>query len=525
MRSVMKHNFSQVPKADIQRSQFDRSHGLKTTFNGDYLIPVFVDEALPGDTFNVRMTAFARLATPLKPYMDNARLQSFFFAVPKRLVWDNFKKQMGERKDPNSSVDYLTPILDTIEGGLDEQSLGDYFGIPTKIDIGPDALEVTSLVFRADSLIFNEWFRDQNIQQSLVIPTDDGPDDIGLYNLKRINKQHDYFTSSLPWPQKGDDVLLPLGERADIALDPDSNLNWGVIQSATNTPSAIGDVSTTAGGVLYNNNQGYGLQLDPNGTLYADLQNATAASINDIREAFAIQKLYERDARGGTRYTELVRSHFQVVSPDARQQRPEYLGGGITNINVHPIANTTGTTENPQGNLAAFATAAVQGHGFVKSFTEHTIVLGYVAVRADLTYQQGLNKMWSRRTKLDYYWPALSHIGEQAVLRKEIFANGIPADDEVVFGYQERYAEYRYKPSLITGKMRSNATASLDLWHLSQDFATAPLLSTEFIESDTPWERVVAVTDEPEFIMDAYFDFKAARPMPVYGTPGLIDHF
>ena len=499
-RSVMKHQFSEVPTVDIPRSSFNRSHGVKTTFDAGYLVPILVDEVLPGDTINCRASGLVRMNTPIYPIMDNIYMDTFFFAVPLRLVWDNFVKMMGEQDNPSDSTDYVTPKQVSPSLGYQSQSLQDYMGLPTL----QQNMEHSALFLRAYNLIWNQWFRDQNLQDSVVVDKDDGPDNVTDYTLLKRGKRHDYFTSCLPWPQKGTAVDLPIGQTAPIFA-----------------PTSTDQLKTDSGSALprFDNLQG------TDEPILADLSNATAATINQLRQAFQVQAMYEKDARAGTRYTEVIHSHFGVTSPDARLQRPEFLGGGTSYMNVTPVSYTANTGPgDATGDLGAYAMTDFTGHGFNKSFTEHSIIIGLVNVRADLTYQQGLNRMWSRDDRLDYYWPSLSVIGEQAVLNKEIEVALTGNDD--VFGYQERYAEYRYKPSQITGKFRSNTIAgSLDSWHLSQDFASVPVLNSSFIEDNPPMDRVVRVISEPDFWGDFHFNYICARPMPLYGVPATMGRF
>ncbi len=524
-------NFAKVATANIQRSAFNRSFGYKTTFDSGYLIPFFCQEVLPGDTHTVKPLIFARLSTPIVPFMDNLYLDTFFFFVPNRLVWEHWKEFCGEQKNPGDSIDYIIPMLTAPSGGYDVGSVYDYFALPT----GVGNFKHSALPFRAMNLIYNEWFRDENLQDSLPVNLTDSTAD-ETYSLFRRGKRHDYFTSCLPWPQKGPGVELPLTGNAPICFDGPPNpgtlsvpeIQW--IGTPSGSPSGYHyslEHDMNGSYVTISQDQG---SWPPSGTtarnLVADLSSVSSATINSLRQAFQIQRLLERDARGGTRYIELILSHFGVKSSDARLQRPEYLGGGSSPIIVNPVMQTsaTGQDSTPQGNLSAFAYVNHKKGGFSKSFEEHGYIIGFMSVRADLNYQQGLQRFWSRSTRYDFYWPVLAHLGEQAVLNKEIYCQGTE-EDEKVFGYQERWAEYRYEPNKITGKMRSTYAQSLDIWHLAQKFDSLPVLNDEFIQDNPPVKRVLAVQDEPEFIADVWFNYSCVRPMPVRSTPGLVDHF
>lgn len=523
----------------MRRTKFDRSHVYKTTFNAGKLIPVFVDEVLPGDTTRMSVNYFARLATPIKPIMDNIYLDWFFFFVPNRLVWEHWQNFCFEQEDPDDSTDYVIPTV-TATGNSDNAyvgSLWDYFGLP--VNTSGNLSGISALPFRGVYLIYNEWFRDENLQKSVKIQKGDtnevldsaraaeqpswvftsGTDIVPGLACPPRGKRHDYFTSALPWTQKGPGVNISLTGNAPIMATTDT-------QPSPHAPGIYvardGASSTRFAAMIWDS----AASDVGSGSAYADLSDVSAITINGLRTAFQMQKFYERLARGGSRYTEVLRSFFGVVSPDARLQRPEFLGSFTKMVMVNPIAQTSATDNtSPQGNLSAYGVTASKFHGFTKSFVEHGYIIGFVCARADLTYQQGINKMWLRSTVYDFYWPTFAHLGEQAIELRELYAQGT-ADDTKVFGYQERYAEYRYKPSQITGKFRSSVTGgNLDVWHLSQFFINAPALNEEFITENPPIKRIIAVQDEPEFLLDIGFKYTTVRPMPMFGTPGLVDHF
>lgn len=555
---VRGHRFSDAPAMYMKRTKFDRSHVYKTTFNSGKLIPVFVDEILPGDTTRMSVNYFARLATPIKPIMDNIYLDWFFFFVPNRLVWEHWQNFCFEQEDPDDSTDYVIPTVSATGNSENAYigSLWDYFGLP--VNTAGNLSGISALPFRAVYLIWNEWFRDENLQKSVKIQKGDANEVLnsarsaeqpswvftsgtsifpGLACPPR-GKRHDYFTSALPWTQKGPGVSIGLAGTA--AVDSTIPIDWpmevkpnGGSYSTVNRYQLEDFSYATRTGALWTRNSndndwsGTNLKLPDFSTgLTVDLDSSSIFTINSLRTAFQMQKFYERLARGGSRYTEVLRSFFGVVSPDARLQRPEFLGSFTKMVNVNPIAQTSATDDtSPQGNLSAYGVTAAKFHGFTKSFVEHGYILGFVCARADLTYQQGINKMWLRSTVYDFYWPTFAHLGEQAIELREIYAQGSEADT-TVFGYQERYAEYRYKPSQITGKFRSSVTGgTLDKWHLSQFFSSAPTLNEEFIVENPPIERIIAVPSEPEFLLDIGFRYTTVRPMPMFGTPGLVDHF
>jgi len=557
MKSSQNFNFSRIEAPNVQRSVFDRSSSLKTTFDSAFLVPMFIDEILPGDTVRMQATFFARLQTLRYPIMDNVFLDTFWFFVPSRLLWNHWEEFNGaltDVEDTPTFTDYEIPRLAAGETWIDVGLVGDYFGLPIPDLDHEDGIQsiqsINALPFRAYRLIYNEWFRDENLQDKESWTNDDGPDslaDCGRHLLKR-GKRKDYFTSCLPWPQKGEAVTIPLGGTAPVIGD---GYAMGLYPGNGNGDLYLNFMNDTGqNGILSVKNAGGAVGGTPTGSfptgdsllglhhtaakshVIADLSEAGNITVNLLRESLAIQEMLERDARGGTRYVEMLKSQFGVTSPDFRLQRPEYLGGQSTRIDVRQVAQTSGSPASvsidyggtPQGNLSAY-TSVESGSGFNKSFTEHGFLIGLVNVRSDITYQNQIRKLWSRSTREDHYIPALAHLGEQAVLNKEIFYTGVEETDNAVFGYQERWAEYRYFPNMVTGLFRSANSVSLDVWHLASDFGTVPALNDEFIEDAPPLDRVITVTDQPQVIMDALFSMKHARPMPTFSTPGLMARF
>lgn len=518
------HQFSKIPEVRQARSSFDRSCTIKDTFQFDYLVPIFVDEVIPGDTTSLSMSTFARLATQLVPIMDNLMIDFFFFFVPNRLLWDNWEKMCGAQTNPGDSTSYVVPSLDAFAANAPAvDTIYDKMGLPTNVT-GAWTLQNT-LPLRAYNRIWNEWFRDENLQNAVIQNMDNGPDQIADYTLLKRGRRHDYFASCLPWPQKGTAVTLPLGTSAPV-LRVSNAPAWTSYVTATNTLNGAGALSANGSGQLAGAS-GL-LSLDPGtGGLIADLTNATAATINALRQAFQVQSILELDARGGTRYTEILQAHYSVTVPDFRLQRSEYLGGGQTKINSHPVAQTAPTSgTNAQGQLAAFSTSSTTGSiGFAHSFVEHGYILGLACARADVSYQQGLNRMWSKSTRFDFFWPKLQELGEQAVLNQEIYCAGAGGTDTAAFGYQERYAEYRFKPSEIHGQFRSTYSTPLDMWHMAEKFASVPALNATFIVQNTPIARAITVSTTATILFDGWFSYKCARPMLTYAVPMSLGKF
>lgn len=527
MSSIQKHSerFATTPNINIQRSTFDRSHGTKTTFDPDWIIPVMVDEILPGDTYNVSMHGFGRLLTPLVPFMDNLYIDFFAFFVPNRLVWDNWEEFITgwnqQTKTPSTRTIPLAKNAATGPG-----TLADHFGIPDA-DASHKTTEmgINALPFRGFNLIYNEWFRDQNLISPITVDTSDGPD-MTLYGLLKRMKRHDYFTSGLPWPQKGSDVRIPHATVAPV-LTNSEKINLTEYASFTNREIYLepttNNMRVSGASPAATTSAAFGTETG----LKTDLSSASG-TISELRTAYQIQIMLERDARGGSRYIEQLKSHFQVTVPDFRLQRPEFIAQGTWNVNTNPVTQTSESGSTPQGNLAAFSTVSGKMN-FVHSFQEHGYLFILASARADLNYQQGLNRMWSRQTRYDFYWPEFAHLSEQATLKKEIFMvpyNTIPNTNNEVLNYQERYAEYKYKPSVITGRFNSGYSPNLEQWHLAQEFAAVPAFNETFMASNTPISRVLAVVPNNDaFYCDFWFNMKCTRPMPIYSIPGLSDHF
>lgn len=549
MNLNVESHFSQLPKADIQRSRFDRSSSVKTTFNVGDVIPFYVDEVLPGDTFDIKTSKVVRMQSLVTPIMDNIYLDTYFFFVPNRLTWEHWQEFNGENTKSAwiPATEFQVPQITAPSGGWSIGTIADYMGIPT----GVANLSVNALPFRAYALIMDGWFRDENLSDPLNIPVNDVTQtgsngsnyisDVALGGMPfKAAKYHDYFTSCLPSPQKGPDVLLPLGSQAPVTTISSDEVKFpipnapGLMLANQSLASGVGDVAsmsfTPGSTVSFASNIAVGqpsVGMIPV-NLVTDLSQATAATINQLRLAFQVQKLYEKDARGGTRYIEILKSHFGVTSPDSRLQRPEYLGGNRIPININQVLQTSQTSDqSPQGNPVGQSLTTDTNRDFVKSFVEHGFVIGVMVARYDHTYQQGLERFWSRKDRFDYYWPVFANIGEQAVKNREIYAQGTDADDEV-FGYQEAWADYRYKPNRVSGEMRSSAPQSLDVWHLADDYDSQPYLSDEWIREDyATVDRVLAVSSNTsaQLFCDIYINNRTTRPMPVYSIPGLIDHF
>lgn len=541
--------FSYNPGTYAKRSRFDMSTGVKTSFNTGDLVPFYLEEVLPGDTFSIDTNILARMQTLIAPIMDDLYVDVFYFFVPNRLTWKHWKEFMGENTQSAwyPTTEYTVPqIAVAPQKSVTPKSVADYLGIPPiTVDSGQPGLSFNALPFRAYGLIWNEWFRDENLQEPVLVDTGDATRQFDPNNavdggkLLRVNKYHDYFTSALPSPQKGPDVTIPmLNSDVPVVARPE------IIPSdvrGTNTSlrfmkpdgSSLGGanygfaLSGSSGGYaegIYTSSQpGSTLGVLTPANLYGVLDTAPVATINTLRLAFATQKLYEKDARGGTRYREIIKSHFNTISPDARQQVPELLGYNRINVSISQVVQNSETAKTPQGHTAAFSLTADSDNSFTKSFTEHGFVMGLLCARYKHTYQQGMHRMWSRNTRFDYYWPVFANLGEQPIKNREIFAQGTAKDDEI-FGYQEAWAEYRYHPDTTSAEMRSSYAQSLDVWHLGDDYNALPSLSPTWISEDkSPVDRVLAVQSSvsDQFFADIYVKNIATRVMPMFSIPGM----
>lgn len=525
LQSAFQDHFANIPTMNRPRSTFKRVSRHKHTFDGGYLVPFYVDDVVPGDTFNLRCNVFARLATPIFPIMDTMYLETFWFYVPNRIVWTNFVKQHGERANPSDSVAYTTPEITCSGVTPAVGTLWDNFGLPMT---GVTYLDnISALPFRMYNKIWTDWFRDEDVDNSLTLNTGDGPDAYTDYALQRVRKFKDYFTTARTSPQKGTAVSIPLGTRAEVKGIGMVNRVYGgsstgVYESGSGNSTVTYDFYTDPA-VDTNVKLRGTAATGGNPDIYADLTNATAATLNQLREAITTQQMYELDMRGGYRYVEMVQSHYGVTVPDFRLQRPEFLAYNRTSVNIHPIPQQSATSGSTAlGDLAGFGTAS-GSNGFVKTFVEHGYVIGLVTVRADLSYQECVDRHWSRQTRLDYYYPIMANLGEQSILNQEVRNNNAAAtNNTAVFGYAERWAEYRFKTSKITGLFRSSAASNIDEWHLAQELSFPVSLNATFLQEDAPIDRCIAVPSEPHFIFDSYVENTSARPMPVYSIPGLM---
>ena len=537
-RLVSQNDSAIIERSPIPRSKFTGSWTRKTAFDAGYLVPILVEEVLPGDHLSYDVSAYVRMSTPLFPMFDNQRIDTFFFFVPNRLVWSGWVKMMGEVEPGLSPDSYTVPQIVVSAPDVPVGSIADHMGLPVAGQIdASDPISFSALPFRAYNLIYNAWFRDENIQDSLAVNTGNGPDSMTDYTVKRRAKPHDYFTSALPWPQKFNAPNVPLVGQAPVLgigkviVDPGSSAAVYAYEADFNA-RLYGNAAqlwnaTPGDQVLLNLKQDPDIPANHYPDVFADLSQATGVAINTLRQAWLVQSVLERDARGGTRYVEHIRSHFGVISPDFRLQRPEYIGGGQTPLQLTPIAQTAPTASEPLGALGAAGTAAGR-HRASYAATEHGYIIGLINVRSELSYQQGIARHWSRQTRYDFYLPALAGLGEQAILRKEIYATGVSANDDAVFGYQERWHEYRTRQSEVTGIMRSTATGTLDAWHLAQRFTAAPTLNSAFIQDTPPMSRVLAagaLADAQQYLADIMFQRTAVRPVPMYGTPVLLGRF